>query len=107
MSQVRYVVIRRDTGVCYFNLVSDGADRDRRIETMVAATRSFRSLSDAEAAALRPFRLHVVAPAGATPAQLAARMPYADFKLDRLLTLNGVDNAAELAPRPLVKTVEP
>ena len=107
LSQVRYGVIRRDTGVCYFNLVSDGPDRDRRIETMVAATRSFRSLSDAEAAALRPFRLHVVAPAGATPAQLAARLPYADFKLDRLLMLNGVDAAAAMAGRPLVKTVEP
>ena len=107
LSQVRYVVIRRDTGVCYFNLVSDGPDRDRRIETMVAATRSFHTLSDAEAAALRPYRLHVVAPAGTTPAQLAAQLPYPDFKLDRLLTLNGVDHAAELARRPLVKTVEP
>lgn len=107
LSQVRYVVIKRDTGVCYFNLVSDGPDRDRRIETMVAAARSFRSLSDAEAAALRPYLLHVEPPAGATPAQLAARLPYPDFKLDRLLTLNGVDDAAELAPRPLVKTVEP
>ena len=38
LSQVRYVVIRRDTGVCYFNLVSDSPDRDRRIETMVEAS---------------------------------------------------------------------
>ena len=107
LSQVRYVVIRRDTGVCYFNLVSTGPDRDRRIETMVAAARSFHSLSDAEAAALRPYRLNVVSAVGTTPTQLAARLPYPDFKMDRLLTLNGVDNAAELARRRLVKTVEP
>ena len=107
LSQVRYVVIRRDTGVCYFNLVSDSPDRDRRIETMVAASRSFHSLSNAEAAALRPYRLHVLPADGTTPAQLAARLPYPDFKMDRLLTLNGVDDAAELARRRLVKTVEP
>jgi predicted Zn-dependent protease len=107
LSQVRYVVIRREPGVCYFNLVSDGPDRDRRIETMVAATRSFHILTDAEAAALRPYLLHVVSPAGATPGQLAARLPYPDFKLNRLLTLNGVDDSVELARRPLVKTVVP
>ena len=107
LSQVRYVVIRRDTGVCYFNLVSDGPNRDRRIETMVAAAHSFHSLSDAEAAALRPYRVHVLSPDGTTPAQLAARLPYPDFKMDRLLTLNGVDDAAELAQRRVVKTVEP
>jgi predicted Zn-dependent protease len=73
----------------------------------VAASRSFHSLSDAEAAALRPYRLHVLPLDGTTPAQLAARLPYPDFKMDRLLTLNGVDDTAELARRRLVKTVEP
>ena len=70
-------------------------------------TRSFRTLSAAEAAALRPYRLRVVAAGGASAAQLAARLPYRDLKLERLLVLNGVDTPAELARLPQVKIVEP
>jgi predicted Zn-dependent protease len=106
LGQVRYVLIRRPDGVCYFNLLSDGADRDRRIEAMVQAARSFRDLTVAEAGALRPYRLKTV-PGGTPAATLAARMPYPDFKLERLLTLNGVDTAADLAQREQVKIVEP
>jgi predicted Zn-dependent protease len=106
LGQVRYVVIRRPDGVCYFNLLSDGPDRDRRIDALVQATRSFRDLSVSEAGALRPYRLHIV-PRGPSAAALAARMPYPDLKLERLLTLNGVDSAAELAQREQIKLVEP
>ncbi len=105
LGQVRYVVIRRPDGVCYFNLLSDGPDRDRRINTLVNATRSFHPLTVAEAGALRPYRLTIV-PGGSAQA-LAARMPYPDFKLQRLLVLNGVDDAAALAPRAQVKLVTP
>lgn len=106
LGQVRYVLIRRPDGVCYFNLLSDGPDRDRRIDVLVRATRSFRDLSVSEAAALRPYRLRIVS-RGPSAAALAARMPYPDFKLERLLTLNGVDSAAELALREQIKTVAP
>ncbi len=107
VGQLRYVIVRRDKGLCFFNLLSEGPDRDRRIEVLVAAARSFHSLSAAEAAALRPYRLGVIAPAGASAASLAQRMAYGDFKLERLLVLNGVDTAAELARRSPVKIVEP
>jgi predicted Zn-dependent protease len=107
LSQVRYVIIRRPDGICYFNLLSDGTDRDRRIAAMVAATRSFHDLTLAEAAALRPYRLRVVPRGGGSAAAYAARMPYADLKLERLLTLNGVDDAAGFARRDQVKIVEP
>ncbi|WP_428669538.1 M48 family metalloprotease [Reyranella sp.] len=107
LSQVRYVIIRRPDGICYFNLLSDGADRDRRIAAMVEATRSFRDLTPAEAAALRPYRLRVVPRSGGSAAAYAARMPYPDLKLERLLALNGVDDAAGFARRDQVKIVEP
>jgi len=60
----------------------------------------------AEAAALRPYRLRVIAPNGASAAQLAQRLPYGDFRMERLLVLNGVDTAAELARLPQVKIIE-
>ncbi len=106
LAQVRYVVVRHGDGVCYFNLLADGPDRDRRIDVLVTAARSFRRLSADEAAALRPYRLQVVSgPASATA--LATRLPYPDLKMQRLLVLNGVDSPAELARLPQVKTVEP
>lgn len=107
LAQIRYVLIRHGDGICYFNLLSDGPDRDRRIEAMVTATRSFHTLSDAEAAALRPFRLHVISPAGTTAAELAARLPYRDYQMQRLLTLNGVDQPDALMALPQIKTIEP
>lgn len=107
LGQVRYVVIRRPDGLCYFSLLSEGPDRDKRIETLVAATRSFHTLSESEAAALRPYRLAIVPSAGQTAAGLAARMPYPNYKMDRLLTLNGVDDAAALMRLPSLKTVVP
>jgi predicted Zn-dependent protease len=106
LGQVRYVVIRRPDGICYFNLLADGPDRDRRINALVEASRSFRDLPISEAATLKPYRLRLM-PRGQSAATLAARLPYPDFKMERLLTLNGVDDAAGLAQREQVKTVEP
>lgn len=107
LSQIRHVIVRNGQGICYFNLLADGPDRDRRIEALVRAARSFHFLSDAEAAALEPYRVRVIARGNASASALAARMPYTDFKLDRLLTLNGVDDATGFAERTEVKIVEP
>ena len=107
LGQVRYVMVRHGNQICYFNLLSEGPDRDRRIEVLVNAARSFHTLSDAEAAALRPYRLRVVPTAGASAAQLAQRLPYDDLKMQRLLVLNGVESAAELLRWPQVKIIQP
>jgi predicted Zn-dependent protease len=107
LAQIRYVLVRRDPGICYFNLLSDGPDRDRRIEAMIRAARSFHSLSGAEAAALQPYRLHVISPDGTSAQALADRMPYADHRMERLLTLNGVSDTAALMRLPQIKIVEP
>ena len=76
LSQLRYVMVRRGDRVCYFNLLSDGADRDHRIDVLVNAARSFRTLSQAELAGLRPYQLRVVPTGGASDARFAAtRLP--------------------------------
>ena len=107
LGQIRYVIIRHGNGICYFNLLSEGPERDRRIEALIAASRSFHTLSTSEAEALRPYRLHVVPAARTTAAALAARMPYRDFRMDRLMTLNGVDTPGELMRKTEIKIVEP
>lgn len=107
LGQARYVMVRHGERICFFNLLSEGPDRDRRIEVLVDAARTFRTLSPAEAAALRPYRLRVVSSAGASPAQLAGRLPYDDLKMERLLILNGVDSPASLSRLSEVKIIEP
>jgi predicted Zn-dependent protease len=107
LGQIRYVVIRHEDGICYFNFLAEGPDKDRRIDALVRAARSFRTLSLAEASALQPYRLQVVPTAGSSPAALAARFPYSDLKMERLLTLNGADTDAELMSRPDAKIVVP
>ena len=67
------------------------------MESLVEATRSFRDLSAGEAAALRPYRLRVVPRGGASAAARWPRDALPDFRLERLLTLNGVDDAAGFA----------
>ena len=107
LGQARYIVIRQGLRVCNFALVSEGADQDRQIEAMVRAARSFRTLSPSEAASLQPYRLRIVSPAGSTPAQLAARMPYPDLRMERLLVLNAAQMPADLSSRSEIKIVQP
>ncbi len=107
LSQLRYVMVRRGERVCYFNLLSDGADRDHRIDVLMNAARTFRALSEAELAGLRPYRLRVVPAGGASAARLAQGLPYDDYKMERLLVLNGADSPAALMRQAQIKTIQP
>lgn len=69
-------------------------------------TYSFRRLSDAEAAALKPLRLRVVrVEPGNTPQSFANRMAFDDFRLERFQVLNGLAPGAPLTAGRLVKIV--
>ncbi len=69
-------------------------------------THSLRRLPEAEADALQPLRLtiHTVQP-GETVAELAARMPYSEFKERRFRVLNGLDGGTGVTPGQKVKLV--
>lgn len=67
---------------------------------------SFRRLSPAEAAALRPRRIDVVTVApGDTVQSLASRMAYANYKVERFLAINDRDADRPLRPGEQVKIV--
>ncbi|HEY0625566.1 MAG TPA: M48 family metalloprotease [Allosphingosinicella sp.] len=67
---------------------------------------SFRFLSPADVASLRPRRIEVVtARARDTLQSLAARMAYDDFKLERFLTLNGRERNQPVRPGEKLKIV--
>lgn len=68
--------------------------------------RSVRRLSDAQAAAIKPRRVQVLTvKAGDTPAGLASRMAYSDYKLDRFLVLNALQANSVLRAGQKVKVV--
>lgn len=67
---------------------------------------SFRQLNATEAAAIKPRRIQVVTvKAGDTLNSLAGRMAYADYKLDRFLTINGLAANSALRPGQRVKLI--
>ncbi|MCH8685790.1 M48 family metalloprotease [Pedomonas mirosovicensis] len=73
---------------------------------LTSMLQSFRKLSDAEAAKYKERRIKVVTVArGQTAQQLAQRMAYDDYKLDRFLVLNGFQNASEVKPGNKVKLI--
>jgi predicted Zn-dependent protease len=75
-------------------------------EAFRRTTYSLRHLSDAEAAALKPYRIQVVrVKSGDTVESLASRMPFPDYKVERFRVLNGLVDNARLEPGTLVKTI--
>jgi predicted Zn-dependent protease len=67
---------------------------------------SLRRISQAEAAAIRPKVIDVVTVrAGDTIQSLSQRMAYRDFRLERFLSLNGLQPGSQLAPGQKVKLV--
>ena len=67
---------------------------------------SVRRLTTAEAQAIRPRRIDVVTVrAGDTPANLASRMAYPNYRLERFNVLNALPVNARLTPGQRVKLV--
>jgi predicted Zn-dependent protease len=83
--------------------------RDAPAATAAALQRtavSFRRLSAAEAAAVRPQRLQILTvAAGDTVESLAASLPFEDYRTERFRVLNGLQPGDRLKPGQLVKTI--
>ena len=76
------------------------------LSTFSSMINSLRRITPQEAAAIRPRIIHVVTVApGETVQSLANRMAYRDFRLERFLTLNGLDANSRLVPGQKVKLV--
>ncbi len=104
---LRGLAIKYDTDTIYrFIFVTPPEQTAGLSEAFRRTTYSFRRLSEAEAADLKPLRLvlHRVA-SGETSAGLAERMPFDDFRLRRFLVLNGLAEGAPLQPGSIVKLV--
>ena len=106
-ADVRLVAIRwAPDQVFRFLFVTPPATTARLDEDMRRAAYSFRRLSVAEAAALKPLRIRVVeVRAGDTVDRMARRMALDEFRLEWFQVLNGLAPGAVLKPGQLVKIV--
>ena len=105
--EVRLVAIRHDPERIYrFAFLTPPRPNRALSLELRRTTYSFRRLSAAEAAALKPLRIRVVRVGAAdTVASLAARMPYSDHRRLRFEVLNGLAPGARLRPGEFVKIV--
>jgi predicted Zn-dependent protease len=104
---LRLVAIRYDARSIYRMLFVTPPKATRPLlRAFRDTTYSFRKLSAAEAAALKPLRLeiHRVRP-GERAATIAERMPFEDYRLRRFLVLNGLAQGADLPVGRKVKVV--
>ena len=106
-TDARLLAIRYDASTIYRFIFQSDAERTAALNRPFRETTySFRKLSDEEAAALKPQRVRVYqVKAGDTPGKIAARMPFAEARLQRFLVLNGFDGNVTLRPGQLVKIV--
>jgi predicted Zn-dependent protease len=106
-ADLRLVAIRYDSGKVYRFLFLTAPNQTSDLAAgLRQTTYSFKKLSDAEAAALKPQRIRIVtAQPGDTVASLAARMPFDDHQVERFRVLNGLVDGATLTPGQKVKLV--
>jgi predicted Zn-dependent protease len=107
MADVRLVAIRADPTRLYRFIFLTPPRLKGQLATEVKRTvYSFRRLTEAEAAAVEPLRIRVVTvKPGDTPPSLAARMPFADYRLEHFLVLNQIAPDKPLKPGQNVKIV--
>ena len=104
---LRLVAIRYDDRSIYrMVFLTPPKSTGRHARAFRETTYSFRKLSPAEAAALKPLRLEIrrVRP-GDSAAKIAERMPFEDHRLRRFLVLNGISQGAQLPAGHKIKVV--
>ena len=85
---------------------TDPSQTNRFSEDFRRTTYSFKKLSSAEVTKLKPYRLKIhTVRSGDTLTSLARKMPFADYKLERLLVLNGLNKNSQLARGQKIKLV--
>lgn len=104
---VRLVAIRTGPRDIYrFQFVTPPGQTAALSEGLRRTTYSFRTLSDAEAAELRPQRIKIhQVRRGESVSSLAKKLPFSDFRQERFLTLNGLDKGETLKAGQKVKLI--
>ena len=105
--KVRLVAIRYDSKTIYrFLFLIPDENGDRYEKEFQQVVLSFRRLTAEQAAAIKPYRVHVATVAqGDTVESLSARYPYRSFQRDRFLVLNALSPDTRLVAGQKVKLI--
>lgn len=104
---IRAIVIRYDAENIYRFLYSSPSRVTGNYQLAFRrSSHSFRKLTTAQAAAIQPLRvaLHEVQP-GETVESIAADMPFANLRVERLMVLNGLTSPDDLQPGMTIKVI--
>jgi predicted Zn-dependent protease len=104
---IRLVAIRNDAETVYrFFFATPPELTGGLSEGLKRTTYSFRRLSAAEAAQVKPLRLslHRVR-SGETPSSISGLMAFEDYRLQRFLVLNGLNERSPIRPGQVLKVV--
>lgn len=104
---IRLIAIRwSPTQVARFQLAIPENLPPYRLDTLKAATYSFRPLTSSEKYSIKPYRLIVISATSKDTVQsLAQKMPFPNFKEERFRVLNGMNAAENIVTGRLYKIV--
>jgi len=104
---VRLVAIRFDPDTFYrYMFFTTPQATQPMAETLRGVTYSFRRLEPEERGSFKPLRLRVITAGEAnTVAGLAARLPFAELRAERLAVLNGLAPDAPIVAGDRLKTI--
>lgn len=104
---VRLIAIRSDQGrISRFAFLTPPERTARMATALQQTTFSFRPMTGSERSAARQRRIDIVTVRrGDTASSLSRRMAFDDFRLERFLALNGLDNGAALQAGQKVKLI--
>ena len=103
---VRVAAVRLDSATYRFLFIAPPAKAQQLDPGFQQTIQSFRRLSPAEAAAIKPQHIKIVTvSAGDSIASLSQRMPFADYREERFRALNGLRPGNKLVPGQRVKIV--
>lgn len=106
-AEVRLIAIRFSRDHIYrFQFVTPKQSSAALVEALQRTTYSFRKLSDAEKAALKPLRVRIVKVRSIDSVEsLSKAMAYGDFQEDRFRVLNGLGPDAGITPGQRLKLI--
>ena len=104
---IRLVAIEFDnTTIARFFMMTPPKLTQQLADGLKRTTYSFRRISEAEAAKIKPYRIKILTVAqGDTVQSLAAQLPYTNLQQERFRVLNGLGPNDQLAPGTLIKTI--
>ncbi len=103
----RLIAIRFNGNKVYrFTFITNPNQTNSLSEDFRRTTYSFKKLSNSETVKLKPYRIKIhTVRSGDTLTSLAKKMPFTDYKLERLLVLNGLQKNSPLLRGQKVKLV--